>query len=98
MNANLTVGNRVRVTTRNRMHGYHTGDKGIVLWGPSLPDAAGQLYYLVVMQKDANGNAVVFNADEIEPDVREPTVPTPTADSPEQQLEQTDSAPPFKPG
>ncbi len=79
MSAKLTIGNRVRVTARNRMHGYRAGDKGIVLWGPSLPDAAGELYYLVVMEKDANGNAVVFNADEIEPDVKEATAIHPAA-------------------
>ena len=76
MSAYLTIGNRVRVTLQNRMHAYRAGDKGIVLWGPSLPDAAGDRYYLVVMDKDANGNAVVFNADEIEPDVQETTAPT----------------------
>jgi hypothetical protein len=76
MSAQLIIGNRVRVTLQNRMHAYRAGDKGIVLWGPSLPDAAGDRYYLVVMDKDANGNAVVFNADEIEPDVQETTAPT----------------------
>ena len=35
MSAHLTIGNRVRVTLRNRMHSYRAGDKGIVLWGPS---------------------------------------------------------------
>jgi hypothetical protein len=89
MSAKLTIGNRVRVTMRNRMHGYRTGDKGIVLWGPSLPDAAGELYYLVVMEKDANGNAVVFNADEIEPDVQEP-IATSEAARPTEQQEHTD--------
>jgi hypothetical protein len=85
MSAKLTIGNRVRVTMRNRMHGYRTGDKGIVLWGPSLPDAAGELYYLVVMEKDANVNAVVFNADEIELDVRESVPTKPAVGTPVQQ-------------
>jgi hypothetical protein len=91
MSAKLTVGNRVRVTVRNRMHGYRTGDKGIVLWGPSLPDAAGERYYLVVMEKDANGNAVVFNADEIEPDVHEAMTPAEAAPPPAIPPERTEA-------
>jgi hypothetical protein len=68
MSYQLKPGDRIRVTVRNRMHGYHPGDKGSVLrevtYGPS-----GAFYYVVEMDKDAPSNSgVVFADDEIEPD------------------------------
>ena len=51
MSCQLKAGDRVRVTVRNRMHGYQPGDKGEVLReitaGPS-----GACYYVVAMDKD----------------------------------------------
>src|SRR5262249_29143677 len=68
MSCQLKPGDRVRVTVRNRMHGYQPGDKGAVLReiadGPS-----GACCYVVVMDKDApSKSSVVFSDDEIEPD------------------------------
>jgi hypothetical protein len=65
----LKVGDRVRVTVRNRMAGYQPGDKGMVMRevadGPS-----GTRYYVVAMDKDdPQKTGVVFSDDEIEPDV-----------------------------
>jgi hypothetical protein len=65
----LKPGDRVRLTVRNRMHGYQPGDKGVVerelAAGPS-----GTRYYLVRMDKDdPTRSGVVFTDDEIEPDV-----------------------------
>jgi hypothetical protein len=68
MDCPLKPGDRVRVTNRNRMHGYQPGDKGTVLReltaGPS-----GAYYYVVAMDKDdLSKSGVVFSDDEIEPD------------------------------
>jgi len=65
----LKPGDRVRVTERCRMYGYHAGDKGTVL-RELATGAGGTLYYLVAMDKDGTARTVaVFAADEIEPDV-----------------------------
>jgi hypothetical protein len=69
MSAQLKPGDRVRVTSRNRMHGYQPGDKGVVLRqivaGPS-----GAYYYVVAMDEGSpSQSGVVFSDDEIEPDV-----------------------------
>ena len=68
MEREFKLGDCVRVTGRNRMHGYQPGDKGMVLrrvvTGPS-----GACYYVVVMDKDdGSKSGVVFSDDEIEPD------------------------------
>jgi hypothetical protein len=68
MSCQLKAGDRVRVTVRNRMHGYQPGDKAEVLReitaGPS-----GACYYVVAMDKDGlSQSGVVFSDDEIEPD------------------------------
>ena len=69
MSCQLKAGDRVRVTVRNRMHGYQTGDQGTVVRqvvaGPS-----GTCYYLVAMDKDDPAKTgVVFTNDEIELDL-----------------------------
>ena len=68
MEREFKLGDCVRVTGRNRMHGYQPGDKGMVLrrvaTGPS-----GACYYVVAMNKDEGSNSgVVFSDDEIEAD------------------------------
>jgi hypothetical protein len=68
MDCPLKPGDRVRVTSRNRMHGYMPGDKGVVLreviTGPS-----GTSYFVVAMDKGSPSHSgVVFSDDEIEPD------------------------------
>ncbi len=65
----LKPGDRVRVTSRNRMAGYHPGDKGSVL-RVSTASATGAHYYVVAMDKDDPAKSgVVFAEDEIEADV-----------------------------
>lgn len=64
----LKVGDRVRLTKRNRLAGYQPGDKGTVI---RVPKAApgGQPYYIVAMDRDGpTGTGVLFTEDEIEPD------------------------------
>jgi hypothetical protein len=68
MDCPLKPGDRVRVTSRNRMHGFQPGDKGVVLReivaGPS-----GAYYYVVAMDKGSSSQSgVVFSDDEIESD------------------------------
>ena len=69
MDCELKPGDRVRVTSRCRIHGYQPGDKGTVLRdvvaGPS-----GTCYFVVAMDKDQPDAAgIVFSDDEIELDV-----------------------------
>jgi hypothetical protein len=69
MSPELKVGDRVRVSVRNRMHGYQTGERGTVVRqlvaGPS-----GTCYYLVAMDEDDPAKTgVVFTNDEIELDL-----------------------------
>jgi hypothetical protein len=69
MSRSLKPGERIRVTVRNRMACYQPGDKGTVL-GTVRPHDGGSPFCLVAMDKDAPAGAgVLFNADEIEPDV-----------------------------
>jgi hypothetical protein len=64
----LKPGDCVRVTTRNRMHGYKPGDKGVVL-REIIAGPSGAFYYVVAMDKDTlSTSGVVFSDDEIEPD------------------------------
>jgi hypothetical protein len=68
--SDLKKGDRVRVTGRNRMYGYRPGDKGTIV-SEAVRAPSGTRYYLVAMVKDNHAHAgVVFNADEIEADVR----------------------------
>ena len=64
----LKKGDRVRVTTHNRMYGYQPGDKGTIV-REAIRAPSGTRYYLVAMEKDNPSHAgVVFNAEEIEAD------------------------------
>jgi hypothetical protein len=64
----LKPGDRIRVTVRNRMHGYKPSDKGVVL-REIIAGPSGAFYYVVAMDKDApSKSGVVFSDDEIEPD------------------------------
>ena len=68
MSRELKPGDRVRVTVRNRMYGYHPGDKGTVL-REAVAGPSGARYYVVAMDKDdTTKSGVVFTADEIELD------------------------------
>jgi hypothetical protein len=65
----LQVGDRVRVTNRSCLPGYHVGDKGTLFSGPN-PSASGLPCYVVAMVKhSAAWVEAVFFPDEIEPDV-----------------------------
>jgi len=67
MNAELKLGNRVRVCRPSA--GYHVGDKGTVLEGPASNTRDDQKCYVVAMDKDGPGRtSIIFGADEIEPD------------------------------
>ena len=70
MSVTLKVGDRVRVTARNRVKGYQPGDKGQVVDGPkTLPDRM-EPYYLVVLERDGGLRTVPFDAGEIEADLQ----------------------------
>ena len=70
MSKGLNVGDRVRVTPRNRVAGYQPGDMGTVVRGASTATITGERYYTVFMDKDEpDATGVVFAEDEIEPDV-----------------------------
>jgi hypothetical protein len=63
------MGDRVRVTERNRVQGYESGDKGMVQALVSIPAIGDQLHYQVAMDKDGGVTRSVFTAEEIEWDV-----------------------------
>jgi hypothetical protein len=64
----LKPGDRVRVTTRNRLFGYQPGDQATVLRQVAA-DPSGILYYLVAPDKDGPARMVaVFTSEEIEPE------------------------------
>jgi len=66
--ADRKLGDRARLTERCRMHGYHAGDKGTVLYEP-LSGVGGSLYYQVAMDKDdPSCTPVIVTEGEIEPD------------------------------
>jgi hypothetical protein len=68
MYGELKAGQRVRVTSRNRVAGYQPGDKGTVL-RTSISAATGDRYYTVAMDKDSpDATGVVFAEGEIEAD------------------------------
>jgi hypothetical protein len=64
----FSVGTRVRLTARNRMHGYQPGDKGTIV-REVISAPRGTLYYLVAMDKDGlTKTGSVFTDEEIERD------------------------------
>jgi hypothetical protein len=68
MDCELKPGDRVRVTVRNRSHGYQPGDKETVLRA-FVGSANGNVFYSVVMDKDKlTITGAIFTEDEIEPD------------------------------
>jgi hypothetical protein len=68
MDGALKAGQRVRVTSRNRMAGYQSGDQGTVL-RVSISAATGERNYTVAMDKDGpDATAVLFTEGEIEAD------------------------------
>ena len=69
MSDQLKVGDRVRVTDRNRVQGYDPGDKGMVQAIGSMPAIGDQFHYVVAMDKDNDGTATSFTSEEIELDV-----------------------------
>jgi hypothetical protein len=69
MSRELQAGQRIRVTVRNRLAYYQSGDKGTV-WREGSRDSTGGRYYLVAMDKDGpDATERIFLADEIEPDM-----------------------------
>jgi hypothetical protein len=68
MSQDFKFGDRVRVTGLRPVHGYQAGSKGVVRSGPTT-DKGGKTFYGVSMDKDGPGDATLFLADEIEPDV-----------------------------
>jgi hypothetical protein len=64
----LKVGDRVRVTMRNRMAGYEPGDEGTLLH--ATRSAGGRYFYLVAMDGgEPDSTGVIFTEGEIVPDV-----------------------------
>jgi hypothetical protein len=68
MNRRLTIGDAVRVTSRNRVGHYRAGDRGRIISGPEVLFEDGMRYYLVSMVKEAPDGWIVFAEDEIEAD------------------------------
>jgi hypothetical protein len=67
MNGELNIGDRVRVIVASHESGYRYGDKGTV---HRVDHAKQGVRYHVAMDKAGpTGTAVIFAADEIEPDV-----------------------------
>jgi hypothetical protein len=67
MSSPLKAGDRVRVTVRNRLAGYQTGDTGTV--SRSSVSATGERNYTVAMDKDDPvAGGAVFTEGEIEAD------------------------------
>jgi hypothetical protein len=69
MSRRLAIGDKVRVTARNRVRHYQPGDKGRILSGPEVLFEGGMRYYLVSMDKEDPRGWIVFAEDEIEPDL-----------------------------
>ena len=70
MSRSLSVGDRVRVTARNRVAGYVPGDRGTVLREPSTATVTGERLYSVAMDKDGpDATGILFTEEEIEPDI-----------------------------
>ncbi len=59
-------GDRVRITSANRMLEYQAGAVGTVLWGPILGTASAP-YYVLLMDSHAGGGPAIFMAEEVEP-------------------------------
>ena len=68
MGEGIKVGDRVRLTVRNRQPSFRPGDKGIVLSGPHA-SSRGEDYYVVRMGNGPADRPLVFMRDEIERDV-----------------------------
>jgi hypothetical protein len=69
MSGALKVGDRVRVTGRNRLAYFQPGDKGTVLRF-SESAVTGERYYVVAMDiDDPTASGALFYESEIEPDV-----------------------------
>jgi hypothetical protein len=63
------VGDRVRVTRRNRMAGYFPGDRGRVRKVAKKSSISGVIYYAVSTDRNAHAWNVLFKAHETELDV-----------------------------
>jgi hypothetical protein len=70
MCADLKPGDRVRLTSANRLPGYHPGERGRVVGVVSNPAGGSLPCYAVAMDKNGpSAGPALFAADEIEPDV-----------------------------
>ena len=69
MSRELKAGDRIRVTARNRTHGYQSGDKGTVrrVFKPSSGDECS--YYVRMDKDDPAYSGPIFGEGEIEADV-----------------------------
>jgi hypothetical protein len=66
----LKAGDRIRLSTSNRLRGYQPGDPGVVV-RELVAGLNGTRYYLVKMDQDDPGKlGVVFTDDEIDFDLR----------------------------
>jgi hypothetical protein len=69
MSSTFKSGDRVRVRVETHPHGYRAGDKVTVLRVATLT-ATDIHFYLVAMDRDGRETTgIVFNAEDIEPDV-----------------------------
>jgi hypothetical protein len=66
MRGALNVGDRVRVAVASHESGYRYGDKGTVHRADDAPQ--GVRYHVAMDKAGPIGTAVIFAADEIEPD------------------------------
>ena len=69
MSSAFKSSDRVRVRVENHPQGYPAGDEGMVLRVATL-EATDIHFYLVAMDRDGRETTgIVFNAEDIEPDV-----------------------------
>jgi hypothetical protein len=70
MSVTLNPGDRVRLTSANRLPGYHPGDTGSILGVVPNPIGGTNPSYTVAMDKNGpSAEPALFAEDEIEPDV-----------------------------
>ena len=66
----LKPGDRVRLTSANRLPGYRPGDRGTIVGVVPNPVGGNLPSYIVAMDKNSPSTApTLFAEDEIEPDV-----------------------------
>jgi hypothetical protein len=64
---NLKIGDRVYVTTANRVRGCTAGHRGTIVRLPAAAGGLGEPYSVVQLDRDHDGPGVIFTPEEIAP-------------------------------